>query len=64
MIFVFLAHKWRVWTSTGHEVGQGAHSSVALVLYGDKGRTEAMILGDGEDERFHLIEGQTQEFEV
>ena len=61
---ICLAHKWQVWTTTGSEPNQGTSSLVVLVLYGDKGHTEPMVIGNTTQLTFRFTEGETQEFEV
>ncbi|XP_070194990.1 lipoxygenase homology domain-containing protein 1-like isoform X2 [Littorina saxatilis] len=57
-------NKWVVWATTGSGSNQGTSSPVVVVLYGDKGHTEPMLLGDSPDPPVKFTEGQTQQFEV
>lgn len=61
---MWAAYKWKVWTTTGSQTGQGSRTPIVVVLYGDKGRSDSMIIGNNEDETFGFLEGITQEFEV
>jgi len=47
---------------TGPEHGQGTVSVVAIVMYGDKGHSDPILIG--EDKSFQFEEGKTDEFEV
>ncbi|XP_060083246.1 lipoxygenase homology domain-containing protein 1-like [Ylistrum balloti] len=53
---------WSVSTVTGSESGQGTVAAVALVIYGDKGHSEPVVIGDDPDFRF--FEGKTDEHQV
>jgi len=59
---MFEGDPWTVSTVTGSEVGQGTVSAVAIVMYGDKGRSDPILIG--EDKNFQFKEGKTDEFEV
>lgn len=47
---------------TGSESGEGTTSTVVLVLYGDKGVSSPVVIG--EEEEFRFKEGSTDLFEV
>ncbi|XP_069127319.1 uncharacterized protein [Argopecten irradians] len=53
---------WSVTTVTGSEDGQGTVAAVALVIYGDKGHSEPLVIG--EDPNFRFYEGKTDKHEV
>ncbi|XP_021373395.1 lipoxygenase homology domain-containing protein 1-like isoform X2 [Mizuhopecten yessoensis] len=53
---------WSVTTVTGSESGQGTVAAMALVVYGDKGHSEPVVIGEDPDFRFY--EGKTDEHEV
>ena len=62
MQIFFSAFIYEVTTTTGSDPGQGTNCQIVLVLYGVKGQTEPLLIGENED--FSLKEGQTQQFEV
>jgi len=47
---------------TGSEPGQGTGSAVALVIYGNIGLSEKLVIGD--DENFNFSEGKSEDFQV
>lgn len=53
---------WKVKTTTGSETDQGTSSPVVLVLYGNKGQSEPVVIGESED--FKFTESKTDEFDV
>ncbi|KAJ8306143.1 hypothetical protein KUTeg_016688 [Tegillarca granosa] len=60
--YVFeLRNPWKVKTTTGSESDQGTSSPVVVVLYGDKGQSELVVIGENED--FKFTESKTDEFD-
>ncbi|KAL3869892.1 hypothetical protein ACJMK2_042519 [Sinanodonta woodiana] len=55
-------HLWRVMTTTGNDPGQKTGNSIELVLYGTKGQSEPIIIGDQEGFKFNS--GQIDTFDV
>ena len=59
---VFKGSPWTVWTETGGDVGEGTGNAVELILYGDKGHSQPVVIGAEKDFRFN--KGQSDAFKV
>ncbi|XP_046584646.1 LOW QUALITY PROTEIN: lipoxygenase homology domain-containing protein 1-like [Haliotis rubra] len=53
---------WTVWTTTGANREDGTGNAVTLVLYGDKGHSEPIIIGEQDD--FEFRPGSKDKFDV
>lgn len=51
-----------MWCVTGSDVGEDVDNPVELILYGDKGQSQPVVIG-GED-GFKFSKGQVDVFEV
>ena len=51
-----------MWTVTGSEVEEGLDNPVDLILYGDKGQSQPVVIGGAEN--FIFSQGQVDEFPV
>lgn len=53
--------KWRVWIATNENPAAGTDATVYMVVYGDKGKTDDIILGAGDG---YFEAGNEDEFTV
>ena len=51
-----------MWTVTGSEVEASLDNPVDLILYGDKGHSQLVVIGGAEN--FIFTQGQVDEFQV
>ena len=49
-------------TLTGEDQGEDTHSPIELILYGDKGQSQPLVLGEGKD--FKFKRGSSDTFSV
>ena len=61
-IDVHVGHRWIVKTKTGGDVGEGTGSVVVLVLYGEKGHSQPLLIGGEVDRQF--VSGGSDTFNV
>lgn len=54
--------EWKVWVTTKPEPGSGTKSAAVLILYGDKGQSKPVIIGESED--FEFKDGSTEQCDV
>ena len=57
----FAGGKWRIWVTTNDNPVAGTDAMVFLSVYGDKGKTDDLVLGCGDG---HFESGETDEFNV
>ena len=55
-------HPWQIVALTGEDQAEGTDSAVELILYGDKGQSQPLVIGEREDFRFSR--GATDTFNV
>ena len=55
--------EWKVWITTDEDSKPANNSKVHLVVYGDKGKTDSIVL-DKEDQDNFYQPGNTDQFDV